>query len=669
MAQKPSPEMSSTPVDDGLTPVSPTWLTAGRERAAAAALLAVLATLLVATAWVSSATPDEIGAHIPGGYLYWTGGRVTDGIDNLPLGQLVVAAPLALGGLDWELFSDQHLLLCRLPVIGLMLLAAAVMWRLVRRLAGPVPALATLALLATSPNLIAHGSLANLDGQITAWFVLAMAAAERFATRPTWWRLALLGGAVGAALATKGQALLLGGLVAVVLLVWRPAPGSPRRRIWLAAWALLPVACVATACLVSRYLPGLDGGLLPPRFAENLLAQLSHSRGAHHAYLLGAYSKDGWWYYFPVALATKTPLPTLALLVAGLLRRPSRRELVLLWLPPALLLAAAMASGLNIGLRHVLPAYPFLLAVAGIGAARLAAHRSGRWAAAALLVAAGATAAATHPHHLAFFNRLAGGRSNGYRILLDSNFDWAQNDRFLAAHVAASGLDYQIDPDPLRPTTGAILVNANARYGISTIGGAAYRWLEPYRPVAQIADTWFEYRVPGPPPPPDPRRQRQQAVERYLLALRRDNADLDQPAWRFALARMLAEVGSYQAAMTEVRGLLTAQPTLEPPLWLGSELVLGRAMGALAFTGDEYLTGFRTPPIGEPPTASELAPVVRGTPLGGELATALSMVGVARYERGDAAAARAAFEAAVALDPTAAGAAADNLRRMTAAGL
>lgn len=629
-----------------------------------AALLTTMTVLLVSTAAVSSATPDEIGAHVPSGYLYWTGGRITDGIDNLPLGQLLVAAPVAVSGIEWELFSDRHLLLFRLPVVALMVAAAWTLWRLVRQLAGGTPALASLALFATSPNLIAHGSLANLDGQMTAWFVFFAAASHAFVRRPDGVRLAVVALVFGAALATKAQAVLLPAvLVAAAVSVRRTAPLG--RRWSLLAAVSLPAAALLVACASSLYVPFSGHGPLPPRFAENLLAQLTHSRGGHHAYLLGAYSLDGWWYYFPVVVLVKTPLATLGLLVAGLARRPSARELALLWTPPAVLLAAAMASGLNIGLRHILPAYPFLLAVAGIGAARLMAERRLAPVGLALLGLAAVAGLSTHPHHLSFFNRLAGGSGNGHRVLLDSNFDWAQADRFLARHVARSGLTYAICPDPYQPTTGPVLVNANARYGISTTGPAAYRWLDGHEPVAQIARVWFEYRIPGPAPPPDPVRARRETVERYVLDLRRRSSDLEDPTYRLLLAQVLAELGSYRAALEEIRAVLRRRPDWEPPLWLGSELVLGRAMGALRFEGDEYLTGFREVEPEPVPELREVASVVAATPRGRSVATLLTVVGMERVRAGDRAAGRRALTAALTLDP-AARAAADALLRLEA---
>ena len=41
-------------------------------------------------------------------------------------------------------------------------------------------------------------------------------------------------------------------------------------------------------------------------------------RKRHHAYLFGRRSQFGWWYYYPVVLAVKTPLPFLVLLFIGL---------------------------------------------------------------------------------------------------------------------------------------------------------------------------------------------------------------------------------------------------------------------------------------------------------------------------------------------------------------
>jgi hypothetical protein len=90
--------------------------------------------------------------------------------------------------------------------------------------------------------------------------------------------------------------------------------------------------------------------------------------------LLGELSDTGWWYYYPAALAFKTPLPFLLLAGCGLLTCGCRRRSTPFASP--LLFAAGIVltasfSQINIGLRHVLPVYCGLALLAGTGTTRL----------------------------------------------------------------------------------------------------------------------------------------------------------------------------------------------------------------------------------------------------------------------------------------------------------
>ena len=84
-----------------------------------AALLLCFVGNALRSAIANSAVCDELGAHIPAGYLYWTSGQFSGGLSNFPLGQLLIAAPVHWLGHSYELFSEEHLLLFRLPVIGM----------------------------------------------------------------------------------------------------------------------------------------------------------------------------------------------------------------------------------------------------------------------------------------------------------------------------------------------------------------------------------------------------------------------------------------------------------------------------------------------------------------------------------------------------------------------
>ena len=62
-----------------------------------------------------------------------------------------------------------------------------------------------------------------------------------------------------------------------------------------------------------------------PELVRGLVAYGREGRMGRKAYLLGQHSQDGWWYFFPVALAIKTPLPFLVLSLAGWEEPCSRR--------------------------------------------------------------------------------------------------------------------------------------------------------------------------------------------------------------------------------------------------------------------------------------------------------------------------------------------------------
>jgi hypothetical protein len=124
------------------------------------------------------------------------------------------------------------------------------------------------------------------------------------------------------------------------------------------------------------------------------------------------------------------------------------------------LLVISFFTNINLGLRYVLPIFPFLFISAGkltpwafgLG------NRRRRWLAGGLIgVCLGATATATaaiHPHFLAYFNALAGGPEHGSEHLIDSNLDWGQDlvglRRWVARHAPGQrvGLAYfgQINP-------------------------------------------------------------------------------------------------------------------------------------------------------------------------------------------------------------------------------
>jgi len=244
-------------------------------------------------------------------------------------------------------------------------------------------------------------------------------------------------------------------------------------------------------------------------FAEGVVALKAHNDTGHLSFLLGHVKAGGWWYFYLVALAVKTPLP---LLIAGsiglgLLARDGWRERNPWRLaPPVLFLTllafASLFSRINIGIRHVLILYPFM-ALGGAYALGLL-WRSGFLVgrAVAVLVVAWqvSTLATAYPDYFPYFNETV---SHPEHVLVDSDLDWGQDLRRLERRlqelkVPSVNLAYQGTADlsremlppyvrlpPRQPATGWVAITALTREHEP----AGYAWLNAYRPVERVGKT------------------------------------------------------------------------------------------------------------------------------------------------------------------------------------
>ena len=181
-----------------------------------------------------------------------------------------------------------------------------------------------------------------------------------------------------------------------------------------------------------------------PEFFDGVSVALRHNEGGHDAYLLGQVSKRGWWYYFPVTLAVKTPIGFLLLLTVGVFTCWRHREKPA-YLPLAFslgILVSGMAGHVDIGVRHILPVYIGLSILAAWGAARLA-ERARTGTGTLLLVGLpviwmAVSGIVQHPDYLAYFNEFAANEPEN--VLVDSNLDWGQEYKRLAARFRELGV-------------------------------------------------------------------------------------------------------------------------------------------------------------------------------------------------------------------------------------
>jgi hypothetical protein len=252
---------------------------------------------------------------------------------------------------------------------------------------------------------------------------------------------------------------------------------------------------------------------------ENIMGVEWHNAHGHPSYLLGQIAWNGWWYFYLVALAVKTPLPLLLFGLTGLAMLTVRgvREGNLYRMAPAACFAAILVfsclySHINIGVRHVLIAYPLLAMGAGVALESLWRRWPKPLARAGLvglLLWQVATLAYAYPDYLAYFNALAGRHPE--RILVDSDLDWGGQDlrrleRVLAArHVTELSIGYRGTADlslehlppyqllkPHQPTHGWVAITMLTLQE----NPAGYDWLRQYQPVQRVGQSFELYDIP-----------------------------------------------------------------------------------------------------------------------------------------------------------------------------
>jgi tetratricopeptide (TPR) repeat protein len=374
---------------------------------------------------------------------------------------------------DRLLYSARFMTVLLGVVLGIFLFSWTREWL------GLLPASIALACVALEPNLRAHSSLVTTDAGVTCFMFGAIYWAWRTCRQVTWGNVAGLTACFALAIVSKFSAVLLAPIVVALLAAAVAQRSQMTARRAVAITCLLAVASFAAvwASYGFRYLPStsptwvfnlhetamaqqapalagavewLDGHhILPNAFTQGFFYTQT-SVQQMPAYLAGEVSASGWWYYFPAAFAMKTPLALMVLLAVGLVAFVRRRHeigmgnLLFVLLPVGMYLGVAMSTGINIGLRHILPIYPFVILIAAVGATELI--RSGRRAGpiAAALAACVWTAeiAGSYPHPLTFFNQLVGGPENGYRYLADSNLGWGQSLKPLKAWMDRNAVQH-----------------------------------------------------------------------------------------------------------------------------------------------------------------------------------------------------------------------------------
>jgi len=186
---------------------------------------------------------------------------------------------------------------------------------------------------------------------------------------------------------------------------------------------------------------------IPPRtYYFGLTRTLMETQSSgYHLVFAGRTSADGFWYYYPALFAMKEPLALLLLIGIGIAAWKKMPPLprpvgpVMGVLTAGIFLAFMFLNHKNIGLRYLLPVYPFLFVWLG----RLVTLEDRGWAMPgvvwALVLIYAVNGMASCPDYLVHFNSLVGGPDGGLRYSVEGE-DWDQDLPALAQFCRGHGI-------------------------------------------------------------------------------------------------------------------------------------------------------------------------------------------------------------------------------------
>ena len=471
--------------------------------------------------------------------------------------------------------ADSLLLRARIAavLITIALGVALAVWT--RTAFGPGAALLAVLLFAFDPNVLAHGRYVTTDVIVTLTMFIACITWSRFLEKTSTQRLCVAGVATGLALLSKFSAIVLPFILLALYLVhwWQgnrqegaSEADQPRLSLGHLLRSFIVVGLLSFVVIYAGYAfqtktlssqssflsrqsdsevrPSTPSGTkqaalwivrkvpIPAGpWLLGLMSVLKDSKVGRPLFLAGHSYSTGKWFYFPSVFVMKTPIGTLVLLllacglaIGRIAQKGSRR---LLWLkhidshwyvstiPVIVFLAFSMRSHVNIGLRHILPVYPFLFAfIAGTLTHVLSKGRR-MWLRYAIVTACTALVVESlmiYPHHLAFLNYAFGGPERAIYYISNSDIDWGQDAKGLAKYLSTHQIQqpcvayageadlqyYKIYSRPV-PTSQEVgtspdldcvvavsVSNLNAR-------GRLYQWLNRYQPIAKIGYSIYVY--------------------------------------------------------------------------------------------------------------------------------------------------------------------------------
>ncbi|MFA5032613.1 MAG: glycosyltransferase family 39 protein [bacterium] len=494
----------------------------------------------------NSATYDEV-AHLPIGYSYLKTGdfRMNVNMGHPPLIEELCALPLLFLNLDFpvnreawnasdvwsyglsflynnKIDADTILFIGRIPVVILSCILGLLLFLWTKQLFAPGAGLFALFLYALCPNIITHSSLITTDLGATLFIFLAVYTFWKFLKKPGWLNAVFWGASTGLAMVAKFSGILLFPIYIAIGVIFylkeRNLKGIFRPLLLAVGIGLFVMAAVYKFTSIGSYFYGYK--------------EMLHTISGGASFLMGKYSNTGWRHYFLIAFLLKTPIPSLLFIFCGLWLCRKHKDIYFIYIPIIFFFLFSSFSNKQLGLRYMLPIYPFLFLCAGnvinfvFKQCKLIICRQAGLVAFFILCGWGVfSQVKIFPHYLAYFNEFIGGPDNGWKYLSDCNIDWGQDLKRLGTFLKEEDVSdvilcYFGTPPPgyyiprfqsfisiplidyrgatvnsLTPKKEYLAVSVTQLTGVYFMDHNVLGWLRKYKPVKKIGYSIFVYDI------------------------------------------------------------------------------------------------------------------------------------------------------------------------------
>jgi len=376
----------------------------------------------------------------------------------------------------------------RLAMIGLLVFLGWLFFYWTRRKWGNVVAIGTLALFTFSPTFLAHGRLVNTDVGAVLGTLIAIIFWLKFLQLPAWKNVFLAGIGFGIAMIFKFSLVLLipffaiitliyavlfsekdklksivkyagkgilAAVIGVIFVIWPVYqfhvwnyPAERQLRDTIADISGHPVPFAADINIWMTEQEPLRG---LAQYVRGLLMASQRTAWGNTATFMGEIADNSWLHYFPALYLFKVPLAfhllSLIVLIGAIwkIKQLIKEKRLLSWLKNNFIIIAlliwisvywlgALIGNLNIGIRHLLPVFPFTYIIVILGTVRLISvitlpklKKTATIIVVILFAWYIGSSLSTFPHYIPYYNELAGGTKDGHKIAVDSNYDWGQD--------------------------------------------------------------------------------------------------------------------------------------------------------------------------------------------------------------------------------------------------